>query len=285
MDTLSSQAARSLSSRGIDVTQDTRALDVTDVSIEGYAQEIPLRLYRRTDSKSDLPVLLYFHGGGFTRGSVPQADYVAGHFAQHTPALVISVGYSLAPRFPFPAAPEDAWRAAEWAREHAREYGGHARKIGVAGYDAGGSLANCLALIARDRGLPIDAQALFGPMLDPSLSRLGDEHLLASDITAGDCALSYRAYLPKIAQRLHPYAAPIESMRLAGLPATFIATAQNDVLHVEAEQYASRLIDAGVATQVTRCPGVSHAALADDPAALLEAVRFFQWRFDQRSQV
>lgn len=285
MDTLGSQAARSLSSRGIDLIRNTRPLDVTDVWIEGYAQEIPLRLYRRTDAKNDLPVLLYFHGGGFTRGSISQADYAAGHFARHTPALVISVGYSLAPRFPFPAAPEDAWRALEWARGYAREYGGHAGAMGVAGYDAGGSLANCLALIARDRGLPIDAQALFGPMLDPSLSRLGDEHFLASDITAGDCAQSYHAYLPKISQRLHPYAAPIESTRLAGLPATFIATAQNDVLHVEAEQYASRLIDAGVATQVTRCSGVAHAGLSDDPAALLEAVRFFQWRLDQRSHV
>jgi acetyl esterase/lipase len=82
---------------------------------------------------------------------------------------------------------------------------------------------------------------------------------------------------------MHPYAAPIESTRLAGLPSTFIATAQNDVLHVEAEQYACRLIDSGVATHVTRFPGISHAALADDPAALLEGVRFLQYRFDRLS--
>jgi acetyl esterase/lipase len=82
---------------------------------------------------------------------------------------------------------------------------------------------------------------------------------------------------------MHPYAAPIESTRLAGLPATFIATAQNDVLHVEAEQYAGRLIDSGVATHVTRWPDMSHAALADDPAALLEGVHFFQCRFGRLS--
>jgi acetyl esterase/lipase len=129
----------------------------------------------------------------------------------------------------------------------------------------------------------IDAQALFGPMLDPSLTRLGDEKRLSSDITASECAACYRAYLPQAAQRMHPYAAPLESVRLAGLPATLIATAQNDVLHVEAEKYASNLIDAGVQTQVVRYPSVSHAALANHPAALLEAVRFFQWRFDERA--
>ncbi|NIF53921.1 alpha/beta hydrolase [Burkholderia sp. Ax-1724] len=259
------------------------ALEITDVQIDGHAQEITLRLYRLA-KKTALPVLLYFHGGGFTRGSIEQADFAARYFAEHLPALVVSVGYSLAPRFPFPAAPEDAHRAALWVQTRARAFGGNSRKIGVAGHDAGGQLANCLAFIARDRGdVPIAAQALFGPMLDPSLTRLGDERRLGSDITASECAACYRAYLPKASQRMHPYAAPLESARLAGLPATLIATAQNDVLHVEAEKYASNLIDAGVQTQVARYPSVSHAALADHPPALQEAVRFFQWRFDTRA--
>ncbi len=217
---------------------DSTALDVTDVQIEGHAQDITLRLYRQAQ-KTALPVLLYFHGGGFTKGSIDQADFAARYFAEHLPALVVSVG---------------------------------------------GQLANCLAFIARDRGdVRIAAQALFGPMLDPSLTRLGDEKRLGSDITARECAACYRAYLPQASQRMHPYAAPLESSRLAGLPATLIATAQNDVLHVEAEKYASGLIDAGVLTQVVRYPSVSHAALADHPPALQEAVRFFQWRFDARA--
>ncbi|MGF6916920.1 alpha/beta hydrolase [Paraburkholderia sp. 40] len=258
-------------------------LEVTDVGIDGYAQPITLRLYRLT-KKTVLPVLLYFHGGGFTKGSIECADFAARYFAEHLPALVVSVGYSLAPRFPFPAAPEDAHRAALWVQTRARAFGGNSRKIGVAGHDSGGQLANCLAFIARDRGdVPISAQALFGPMLDPSLTRLGDEQRLGSDITARECAACYRAYLPQASQRMHPYAAPLESSRLAGLPATLIATAQNDVLHVEAEKYASNLIDAGVQTQVVRFPSVSHAALADHPPALQEAVRFFQWRFDARA--
>ena len=260
------------------------ALAVTDVEIEGYAQDITLRLYRRP-GKTALPVLLYFHGGGFVKGSIDCADVPARYFAEHLPALVVSVGYSLAPQFPFPAAPEDAHRAALWVQTRARAFGGNTKRQGVAGHDAGGQLANCLAFIARDRGdVRIDAQALFAPMLDPSLTRLGDETRLRSDITASECAACYRAYLPQASQRVHPYAAPLESSRLAGLPETLIITAQNDVLHVEADKYASSLIDAGVLTQVVRYPSVSHAALAEHPAALQEAVRFLQCRFAARTQ-
>ena len=256
------------------------ALLTNDVTIDGYMQQIGLRLYRRAGATT-LPVLLYFHGGGFVRGTLGDADVAARYFAARLPALVVSVGYSLAPGFPFPAAPEDAYRAAQWIMKHAQAFGGNKNRLIAAGHDAGGQIATVLAFIGRDRGdVRLAAQALFAPMLDPSLTRLGDERRLGSDITAGECAACYRAYLPEAAQRVHPYAAPLESARLAGLPPTLIVTAQNDVLHIEAEKYASRLIDAGVRTQVVRYPRVSHAQLAIDEAALSEAVRFFRCCFE-----
>ena len=270
---------------------DSQDVTIQDVTIEGYAQPIALRVYRpaRPETEraagAELPVLLYFHGGGFVRGSLgePDADAAARYFARHLPALVVSVGYSLAPRFPFPAAPEDAYRAACWIKRHAAAFGADARRILSAGHDAGGQIANALAFIGRDRGgVAVEAQALFAPMLDPSLTRVGDAQRLGSDITPSDCAACYRAYLPEARQRMHPYAAPIESMRLAGLPHTLIVTAQNDVLHVEAEKYAGRLIEAGVRTNVVRYPSVSHAELAGHTAALQEAVRFFHCCFAAR---
>lgn len=75
------------------VEADSTALEVTDVQIEGHAQDITLRLYRQ-GKKTALPVLLYFHGGGFTKGSIDQADFASRYFAEHLPALVVSVGYS-----------------------------------------------------------------------------------------------------------------------------------------------------------------------------------------------
>jgi acetyl esterase/lipase len=258
-------------------------IEVSEVTIEGYAQEIVLRLYR-PQGATHLPVLLYFHGGGFVRGTLDDAEKASRFFAERLPALVVSVGYSLAPKFPFPAAPEDAHRAAQWVLTHARAYGGSTKRIVAAGHDAGGQIANVLAFIGRDRGdVKLAAQALFAPMLDPSLTRLGDEARLASDISASECAACYRAYLPEAAQRMHPYAAPLECTRLAGLPPTFIVTAQNDVLHIEAEKYATRLIEAGVRTHVMRYPSVSHAQIGAHPEALAEAVRFFRCCFESGS--
>ncbi|PXW22543.1 alpha/beta hydrolase [Paraburkholderia caballeronis] len=276
------EAAQPVSARA--AQSDPPLIEVTDVTIEGYVQDIGLRLYRRANA-TGLPVLLYFHGGGFVRGSLDDGDVAGRFFAERLPALVVSVGYSLAPEFPFPAAPEDAHRAALWVLTRARAFGGSTKRIVAAGHDAGGQIANVLAFIGRDRGdVRLAAQALFAPMLDPSLTRLGDERRLGSDITARECAACYRAYLPEAAQRMHPYAAPLESSRLAGLPPTLIVTAQNDVLHIEAEKYASRLIDAGVRTQVVRYPSVSHAQIASHPAALSEAARFFQCCFDASAQ-
>jgi len=260
--------------------QTSGPLDVSEVTIEGHAQDIVLRLYR-PQGANNLPVLLYFHGGGFVRGTLDDADAASRFFAERLPALVVSVGYSLAPQFPFPAAPEDAHRAAQWVLMRARAFGGSTKRIVAAGHDAGGQIANVLAFIGRDRGdVRLAAQALFAPMLDPSLTRLGDEARLASDISASECAACYRAYLPEASQRMHPYAAPLESSRLAGLPPTFIVTAQNDVLHIEAEKYAGRLIEAGVRTHVVRYPSVSHAQIGAHPEALAEAVRFFRCCFD-----
>ncbi|CAB3792931.1 alpha/beta hydrolase [Pararobbsia alpina] len=257
-----------------------RQLKVEDVRIAGYAQVITLRVYRPVPHRKGLPVVLYFHGGGFVRGSLDEANVTASRLALDTPALVVSVGYSLAPAFPFPAAPEDAHRAARWAYASARSYGGAPQRIGVAGHDAGANIAASLTLIARDRGeVPIHAQALLAPLIDPSMTRIADEtKLREADTDVSDCARCYRAYLPEASQRLHPYAAPLESTRLGGLPAALIASAEHDLLHIEAERYASNLIAAGVPTQVRRHRSVSHSKLPSLPAVLEEVCAFFRQR-------
>lgn len=272
-------------------------LRIEEVSIPGHSAPVTLRLYRpvgvATPGAADahagqpgvvvpleahLPAVLYFHGGGFCKGSLDDGDAAARYLASNVPALVVSVGYSLAPEHPFPAAPEDAWCAALWLHRHARRYGASPRRLAVAGHDAGGNIAAALTMIARDRGeITVSAQALLAPLLDPSMTRLADGRT-PSDIEANECARCYRAYLPHATQRLHPYAAPLESRRLAGLPPTLIASAEHDLLHVEAEKYAAELIAAGVPTEVTRHRSASHYGLAALPAALREVATFLTRR-------
>ncbi|PWC34326.1 alpha/beta hydrolase [Azospirillum sp. TSO35-2] len=257
--------------------------EVDERTIAGHAQDIRLRLYRPLIGLA-VPALLYLHGGGFTSGSLDEAEDSAAAIAAAVPALVVSVGYSLAPAHPFPAAAQDAYRAAVWTAGTARELGLADGGLGVAGYDAGGHVATSLTFLARDLGgVAIAAQALLGPMLDPSLTRAsrtgaGEERVAPFDPTMASCARCYRAYLPDAAQRLHPYAAPLESRRLAGLPPALIVTAQNDLLRAEAEQYAAGLIAAGVPTEVTRFPAISHDALPGHPPARQAVADFFRRR-------
>lgn len=250
-----------------------------ELSISGPAGPLALRLYRPSRGAVVLPVVLYCHGGGFVGGSLDDADAPAAFIAEQTPALVVAVDYALAPARPFPAAPEDTYAAALWLAEHAAELGGDPLRLAVAGDDAGGNLAAALTLIARDRNGPaIVAQALVGPMLDPSMSRLGDGARLNSDLSAATCADCYRQYLPQPRQRLHPYASPLVSVRQAGLPPALIVTAECDVLHNEAEKYAAALIAAGVPTQVVRFAGINHASLAAHRPALAEIAHFLRRR-------
>lgn len=275
---------RTTDSRGLSAGSPWSAqpLEINEAQIAGYQSNIPVRLYRRAGAAS-LPVMLYFHGGAFVGGSLDDADFAARHFAERLDVLVISVGYSLAPQYPFPAALEDAYRAARWAGSAGKAIGADGRRLVAAGHCAGGHVANGLAFMARDRGdVRVGALALFSPMLDPSMTCLADERIVESDISPRQCLASYRAYLPKASQRMHPYAAPLESARLAGLPPAFIATARNDVLHVEAETYAARLIGAGVPTQVMRYANATHERIACDPHALQDAVRFFESHLQPR---
>lgn len=249
-----------------------------DFEIPGPIGKISVRLYLPAGIPS-LPIVVYFHGGGFVGGTLDDADATARFIAAHCPALVLCVAYALAPARPFPAAPEDAYAATLWIARNAAKYGADRDRLAVAGDDAGGNLAACLALIARDRNEPrIAAQVLIGPMLDPSMTLLGDAARLKSDMTAEDCSVCYRQYLPNSLQRMHPYAAPLESRRLGGLPAALIATAEFDVLHNEAEKYAASLIAAGVHTQVARFVGIKHAGLRKHPPVLYEIVEFLRRR-------
>ncbi len=257
---------------------------IGDVRIIGHSQSIVLRSYapQGIPSLNLLPTILYFHGGCFSRGSLEDADATALLIAKSTPAWVVSVGYSLAPDFPFPAAVEDGYHALEWAVDNAGTYGGDSTIIGIAGHDAGGNLATTVSAVARDRGMiNVGAQALLAPLLDPSLTRIA--HSDISDKELRVYSSCYRDYLPKAMQRLHPYAAPLESRRLSGLPPALIVTSQSDQLRIEAEKYAALLIAAGVHTEFTRHPNLSHENVRHSLSVLSEVVAFFQQRL--RSQL
>lgn len=266
------------------LTAQESELDVAEAGIDGYAQRIALRSYRPLKQRRAMPLVLYFHGGRFSGGSLDDAAVPAAAIAHAADAWVVAVGYSLAPAFPFPAALEDGYRALQWAVDHAGAHGADAARVGLAGHDAGGNLATCIAAMARDRReVRVSAQALIAPLLDPSLthqvySGSQFDSSIADALDMSAYASCYRAYLPNPMQRLHPYAAPLDSRRLAGLPPTMIASAEYDQLHVEADKYAAVLIAAGIPTEVTRHRHASHDAIANDASVLADVGAFFKKR-------
>lgn len=253
-------------------------LRVRNLDIAGPHGRLPLRLYQPATHRLQA-LVIYLHGGRFVGGSLDDAEPMARHIAVRLPAVVVSVDYALAPQHPFPAAPEDAYAALRWAAAHAATLGADDGRIAVAGEEAGGNLAASLALIARDRReVTIAAQILIGPMLDPSMTRTGTPPAMPARMSAEEFAHGYRQYLPRLSQRLHPYAAPLESCRQAGLPPAYIATAEHDLLQCEAEIYAGALISAGVHTQVERYAGVADAALSAHPQLRECVLQFLRCR-------
>lgn len=260
-----------------------RAVQAEEYWTQGYASPIRLRVFRPEPGANEAaplrqPAVLYLHGGGFVRGSIDDADTPARHLAATLPAVVVTVGYSLAPAAPFPAAPEDVYAALCCMAEHASAWGIDRRRMAVAGHDAGGNLSAALTMIARDRGGPdLRAQVLIAPMLDPTMARVRPDRLANADNSAEACAECYRQYLPRPTERVHPYAAPVESRRLQGLPPALLLTAPQDLLRTEAERYAAALIEAGVVTQVVRVNESCHESIAFSAVAQDEITCFLRW--------
>ncbi|HWT72195.1 MAG TPA: alpha/beta hydrolase [Oxalicibacterium sp.] len=240
-------------------------------------REIGVQVFGHCDpSRTKAPLLLYFHGGAFDTGRAEDAFDFAAALAAH--AVVMVIDYPLAPASVFPQTAELAFEALQWAHARATEFGADQRDIIVAGDEAGGNLAAAVAMMARD-GLAsgsrfsLGGQILISPMLDPDQT--------SASMHAGDgcsCRRGWAAYLTSAGDALHPYAAPLQSRRLAGLAPALIITAEKDALRDEAEQYAAALIAAGVPVQVRRFPGVGgQLAQAQHPrfASLVSTVTQF----------
>jgi acetyl esterase len=227
------------------------ALVVKSVAITGASGPLVARLYRSATAKvpSDL-LVVFFHPGGFVSGSVEDSDPCMREFASHIDAPLLSSGYAQAPGQPFPAAAEDAYAALADAAKHPKRYGWTGRTLVAGGVEAGGNLAAVAALMARDRHGPrLAGQLLITPMLDPGLStdsmRCADDDVLREGI-ASRVATGYRDYLPRAGDRVHPYACPLASTRLKGLPPTMIVSIAGDPLVDEACAYTAKLAKACV---------------------------------------
>ena len=235
-----------------------------DLQIPGPAGNIPARLYQMAVDKP-LPLMLYFHGGGWVIGNIDTADNIARFICKRAGCHVLSIDYRLAPESPFPAAVEDSYAVLEWAHEHAAELGADPARILAGGDSAGGNLTAVIAQLNAQKGKPaLAGQVLFYAAVDgvhldtPSYREFGGKALGLPKV---DIEWFLDQYAPNISDRQDPRLSPLLKKDLRGLPPALVVTAEFDVLRDEAEVYAERLKDAGVPVTLMRCNGMNHGFL------------------------
>ncbi len=219
---------------------------IKDQLISGRNGDIPIRIYQSIDKKS-LPVIMYFHGGGFVINNIETHDKICRRIARDNNAVVVSVDYRLAPEHKFPAGLHDAYDATVWAAANAAAFNGDASRLIVMGDSAGGNLATVICLMARD----LDGPAIFyqviaypctdGTLSYPSIDALKEGYFLEKNIILW----FQNHYLNNKEEIYNPYVSPVFAKNLSNLPPALVITAEYDPLKDEGKKYADLLKAAG----------------------------------------
>lgn len=230
---------------------------IEHILIPGSEEKFLIRVYKPYGS-GPRPVLLYFHGGGWVLGNLNSYDASCRALANAVDCLVVSVGYRQAPEHKYPAARDDAFSAYKWLLKNAATIGGDVHRIAVAGESAGANLATAVCLMAKDEGLRLPVhQTLIYPVTDRNLDTPSYvEYAYAKPLNREMMKWFFRHYFGDLQN--DPYAFPLQSENLAGMPPATVITAEIDPLASEGEAYAEKLKDNGVPVFFKCFEGVTH---------------------------
>ncbi len=236
--------------------------EVTDRWVFGFGRRIFCRVYKPS-TEEGLPVMVYFHGGGWVWASVDTHDRLCREYAVASGCAVVSVDYALSPEAVFPQAIEECAAVVRWIGLHGAEWGLDPTRIALGGDSAGGNLALGTALMLRDGGGPAlrGILALY-PVCDADFTT-GSYREFGSGgyfLTLEKMRFYWSVYAPDDAMRLHPLASPLRA-DLRGLPPVMVQLAELDVLRDEGIALAEKLRAAGVETAFELVTGVIHGYL------------------------
>ncbi|MET9608155.1 alpha/beta hydrolase [Streptomyces sp. NPDC006512] len=237
---------------------DTSAMEVEDRTVPADP-DVPVRIYRPLGARG---AVVWLHGGGGVFGDLDTEHPWAARIADLSGAVVVSVGYRLAPEHPFPAALDDARAVLAWTAAHADGLGIDPARIAVGGHSAGAGIAAALALRARDeRGPAIRFQLLNQPGLDDRQETWSARNF--TDTPWFDRARITTAWRHCLGSRpATAYTAPARATDLTGLPPAHIATAEFCPNRDEGIEYALRLMRSGVPVELHQWPGTFHGSQA-----------------------
>lgn len=268
--TLSDELLPVLRAQGLAVDQPPPQGPAADVTVERVivpgrdgAPDVSCFLYIPAGRQGTSGAYLHIHGGGYVLGDAAMSEPANRSTAAAIGCVILSVDYRLAPETRWPGAVEDCYAALAWLHAHANRLGIDHERIAIGGESAGGGHAASLALVARDRGeYRIRHQHLIYPMIDDRTgSSVPAPPFIGEFIwTAGSNSFGWSALLGHPAGTGEPprHAVPARTQDLAGLPSTFIGTGALDIFVGENIDYARRLIETGVPTELMIVPGAYH---------------------------
>ena len=245
---------------------------------------LPARLYApQPRSAGVLPVLVFFHGGGFVVGSIDTHDALCRNLAHGSGCAVMSVDYRLAPEHPFPAAFNDTWDAVHWLAQKAPDLGLDAQRMAVGGDSAGGTLAAACAVQAAHTGLPLRLQLLFYPGMQAQ-PLTASRHLYAEGflLTEAQIQWMFHASVRSPADFVDWRFSPLQADDLAGVAPLWMGLAECDPIVDDSLLWADKLRTAGVAVELQMYPGVIHEfikmgrAIPEAKTALRDAAQALQ---------
>lgn len=221
---------------------------------------VTVRLYRPAGVEGMLPLVYWIHGGGYLAGTYEDSNDINGGWARDLGCAVLSVEYRLAPEDPYPAPLEDCYSGLQWAVENAATLGIDPARLIISGGSAGGGLCAGLALLIRDRAaFSVIHQVLIYPMINDQRTSTSNQWTTWVWTREAN-EFGWRSYLGELFGRedVPPYAAATRAKDLTGLPAAYVMVGTLDLFFDEDIDYASRLVAAGVPTEVHVYPGAPH---------------------------
>jgi acetyl esterase len=259
------------------VQVDLSGIERSEKTIDHDGEPLKLHIMRPAGAKSDLPVFMFFHGGGWVLGDYPTHERLVRDLVVESGAMAVFPDYTPSPEAHYPTAIHQAYAATKWVSEHGGEIGADGTRLAVVGNSVGGNMAAVVSLMAKDQGGPrISFQALLWPVTDArfdteSYKEFAEGHFLTRNMMIW----FWDNYTKEPAQRAETYASPLRAPAeaLQGLPPALVQTAHSDVLRDEGEAYARRLNEAGVEVVAVRYNGLIHDWGLLNPIAAVPEVR------------
>ncbi|MCH7816030.1 MAG: alpha/beta hydrolase [Proteobacteria bacterium] len=261
LNTYSAVAARELYDQASELVRGTppEPFAIETLAISGSSSNIPARLYR-PNAEPTLPILVFYHGGGYTIGSLDSHDGVCRSLCVEAQCIVVSVDYRLAPEHKFPAGVDDAWAALQWVVDNAAILGGDVARVAVGGDSAGGNLAAVVCLKAKQSGEPqLVLQLLIYPGVEmsgsfPSHETFGHGYRLTKELISW----FHDHYFETGADINQWQASPLNAPDHSGLPPAYVLSAGYDPLQDEDKAYAEKLKLAGVPVVYSHYASMMH---------------------------